>query len=230
MKGGCRRVAGGVLLTALVVSCFVWGPFGIIFYVGGLFNSASIFALTLPLALVILLAAAWLLVLVIDAASRWRRLSGHARLRRLLPAAVCCALVTSFTLGFVGVVPPPFDVYMKGFARYARSRTDVPAIQNWLGTLDPNEYVGAMDPGGIPVAPEEHPPAITRLKAMRRPHGVRVGRDDTGALMVRLTWGGGMIGHWGILVGAERMESPPALEMTVYQSLAPGAWVWYDLD
>ena len=46
MKSGGRRVAGGVLLTALVVSWFVWGPLGIIFYVGGLFNSLWPFMLS----------------------------------------------------------------------------------------------------------------------------------------------------------------------------------------
>ncbi len=249
MRRSWARVAGIVLIIAFVVSWFAWGPLGIVAYIGGLFNSLSVLVLVLPLSLLVLLAAAWLLVLVVGTALRWRRLLGRAKLRRLLLATGCAALVASFTLGFAGVIPSPFDMHVKGFARYARSRTDVAAIQAWLGTLDPNEYVDAStDPGGMPLPAAEQPAAIIRLNPNRYPHGVRVVRDGTGRLMVRLTWGGGMIGHWGIVVGHSETKVPQTQEPgwmkrqyggrteefyeygEYRKPLAPGAWIWHELD
>ncbi len=183
-----RRSLGGVgmvLFLAFVASCFAWGPLGIVAYVGGLFNSLSVLALVSPLFLLILVAAGGgLLVLVVDMALP--RPGGlKRRIRHPLLTTVCAAVVLSFGLGLAGIVPSCFDMFVRGFARYAEKRADVPAIQDWLSALDPNEYVGtSVGSGGIPISPTEYPRSIVRLRPLRRPHGVRVSRDDTGKLMV----------------------------------------------
>ncbi|RPJ18909.1 MAG: hypothetical protein EHM35_21340 [Planctomycetaceae bacterium] len=225
MKSGCRRVAGGVLLIAFVVSWFVWGPLALIFYVGGLFNSLWLFMLSPCLFLLIPLTVIFLPVLARRTVVRWRKLSGRERVLSSLLMVLLAAFVASFGLGFAGVTPSPFDMFLRGFTRYVESRTDVSAIQAWLGMLDPNEYTdkyGARTERHF--TGSEQPPCVARLHA----GGARVQPDDKGRLMLRTIWGGGLIGHWGIEVGGKSMEPPPDSEVIGYQPLAPGAWIWYE--
>jgi len=56
MRGGWGLIIGIVLFFVIVVSWFVWGPLGLIFYVGGLFNSLWLFMLSPFLFLLIPLA------------------------------------------------------------------------------------------------------------------------------------------------------------------------------
>lgn len=243
------RIGGLILLVALVVSWFVWGPLGIVFYVGGLFNSTWTFMLARPLFGLLILAAICPIALAIDMALHRRTLSSRQKVHRLLLGIVAVAFVISVALGFGGLAPSPFDMHVKGFARYARNRVDVAAIQGWLETLDSSEYIGEHgDPGGIPILPAEHPPAIAKLRPNGFPHGVRVLPDNAGRLMVRLAWGGGMIGHWGIVVGPKEMETPQTQEPAWVERqsdggteeyyeygerrtpLAPGAYIWAELE
>ncbi len=244
------RIARMVLFAALLVSWLVWGPLGIVAYIGGLFNSLGAFIVMLILGVLIPVAAACLLVLGVFTALWWRRLTNREKRLRLILIAISAGFVTSFVLGLIGAAPSPFDMYVKGFARYAKSQADVEAIQNWLATLDPNEYLkkSGGDSTGIPVPPPEQPSAIARLHPSDGPYGVRVLPDDAGRLMVRLSWGGGLIGHWGIVVGHRETKVPPTQkpgskrrqvnsrtkgldEYGEYRKpLAPGAYVWAELE
>lgn len=222
------RIVGVVLFSALVASWFVWGPLGLICYVGGLFNSDLVFLLTLPFVLLIPLGVIFLPVLAIGTVIRWRRLSNWGKVLSSLFTIALLANATSLGLGFAGVVSSPFDMFVRGFTRYAENRTDVAAIRTWLGTLDPNEYtVEEVGSGGMPLPATMYPPAIAHLNPRRHHVGVLVGQDDAGKLRVRLLWGGGFIGHWGIEVGDKSMQPPPDSDGVGYRPLAPGVWVWY---
>lgn len=225
---GPWRIVGGVLLAAFVASWFVWGPLGLICYVGGLFNADLVFLLTLPFVLLIPLGLIFLPVLAGYTVTRWRRLSDRGKVLSFLFTVALLANATSLGLEFAGVGSSPFDMFVRGFARYAKSRADVPAIQSWLGTLDPNEYIdtNADYGGGMPLPATMYPPAIAHLNPRRHHVGVQVARDDQGKLRVRLLWGGGLIGHWGIEVGDENVQPPPDSETVRHRPLAPGAWVW----
>jgi len=202
-----------ILLVAIVASWFVWGPLGIIFYMGGLFNSIWVFLFGFLLLLLIPLAAIFLLALALRIAFSWRRLSGRERALSSVLTVTLAAFLSSFGLGFAGMTPSSFDMYLRGFTRYVKARTDVPAIQTWLGTLDPNEYLKEpRDFSGIPVLPAAQPRAIMRLHPGHSPYAVKVLADDEGGLMVRLMWGGGLIGTWGIVVGHREMKVPQTQE------------------
>lgn len=216
-------MAGTVVFAAFVVSCLVWGPLGIVAYVGGLFNSPSILGLTVPLFLLILVAAGGLLILCLDAVLPWRK--GSRRFRLPSVTILCGALVAPFGLTLVGVVPSPFEMFVRGFARYAGKRVDVTAIQNWRSTLDPKQYMDEQ--GGVverPLAPSEQPPDIARL----HPKTARFASDENGRMIVQLLWGGGFIGHWGIEFGDEGWRTPPDSQTHGYRPLAPGVRVWYE--
>jgi hypothetical protein len=219
---GPWRIVGGILPAAFVASWFVWGPLGLIYYVGGLFNSLSVFLLTLPFILLIPLGVIFLPVLAGYTVTRWRRLSARGKVFSSFLTVALLANATSLGLGFAGMAPSPFDMFVRGFTRYAEVRADIPAIRNWIAALDPKEY---RDEGGImerPFGESEQPPCIARL----HPRTVRFKADPDGRLLLQFLWGGGLIGHWGIEVGDKSMQPPPDSETVRHRPLAPGAWVW----
>jgi hypothetical protein len=224
------RVVGMVLLLALVVSWFIWGPLGPICYVCGLFDLVMAFAfMPLLFGLLLLGVVALLSVEVIRVIVRWRKLPAPDRRIHCCFIAIMAAFVISFGLGFTGIQPVPIEMFSRGFARYMARGADVPAIRAWLSTLDPKDYADVeTDPGGVPIPEAEQPPIVARFHTERFPHGVRIVLSNAGRLMVRLTWGGGFIGHWGIEVGDTSMGTPPDSEFIAYRPLAPGAWVWYE--
>jgi hypothetical protein len=229
-------------------------PFGIISYLSGLINVplvAFAFFAYVPLVPV---AFACLVVLLVRMLFIWpKRIRNRGRLL-LCWAAVVGAFVVCFVLPFTSVTPRAYKMFACGFKWHVQMRTDIPAIQAWLSTLDPNDCEGqplnvSIAPGvNLPDPPRTipEPEAIARLGRA----GTRLLLDDTGYPMVRLTWGGGFIGHWGLVVGSERMKSPETqpsrwVEVEIGQTgrkqklyeygeyrspLVPGAYVWYELE
>jgi hypothetical protein len=56
--------------------------------------------------------------------------------------------------------------------------------------------------------------------------------DDMDRPTIRLIWGSGVMGGWGLVVGDEQMETPsPDFSQygEVRQTVAPGAYVWYEM-
>lgn len=66
-----RRAIGMVLFSALVASWFVWGPLGLLCYVGGRFNSLWVFVLTFPFVMMAPLVIILLPVLIIRSIIYW---------------------------------------------------------------------------------------------------------------------------------------------------------------
>lgn len=220
------HIAGMVLLDILGVAWLVWGPFGIMCYVGGLFNWMGVFMLLFLMMLPALVFAAAFPVLVVYAAVTWRRRTTDARRRIAFWVVLTGGFVVPFILGIVGLTPSPFDMFVRGFARYAGCRVDVGAIQSWLGTLDPNDY---RDSDGVWIegrlADSEQPQVIANL----HPKWAQPMFDQRGRLAVRLLWGSGFIGHWGIVVGPSDMPEPPFdPSREQRRPLAAGAYVWCD--
>ena len=211
------------VVGAVVFSWFVWGPFGIMCYMGGLFNWMGVFMLLFLMMLPALVFAAAFPVLVVRAAVTWRRSTLAGRRSIAFWVVLTGGFVMPYILGIVGLTPSPFDMYVRGFARYAGCRVDVGAIQGWLGTLDPNDYrdsEGGWIEGRL--ADSEQPQMIASL----HPKWTQPMFDQRGRLAVRLLWGGGMIGHWGVVVGHADMPMPASDSRLLYYPLAPGAYVW----
>ncbi len=225
-----RRMLGYILgmtaLSALVASWFVWGPFGIIFYVDGLFNSTWAFVFAPLLFLLIPAAAVLLPVRAVWTAWHWRSLTHIERWYGIVSVAVLFAFVLSSGLGFTGMQPSVSDMFARGFARHVQSKTDIVAIQDWLNALDPNI---CRNEGGYMqdrrLGASEQPACVAHLK----PKWATIWPEDGGRLMLRLGWGGGLIGHWGVAVGHRDMPIPPSDTSNFGESrfpLAPGAYVW----
>jgi len=219
----CCHVLPWAVLTALVASWFVWGPFGVVFYAGGLFNSLWAHMLWPFLLLLIPSAVISLPILTLRIVRRWPTLDLRGKKCRVLAVLVCCAFLGSFALGFTGVMPSPFDMYVRGFWTYALWRMDIMAIRTWLESQDPNE---STEFGSIllerRLTESEQPACIARL----HPKTAMLSLDDAGRRLVCLLWGGGLIGHWGIEVGRQDMPIPPSDAHIQYFPLVPGAYIW----
>ena len=224
---GLRQVIVVVLLAILAALWLIWGPLGPVLYVGGLFNSMGVWFFASSVLLLLILPAMVLLpVLAVYTPLTWRRQTTCAKRSLVLWMVATGGLVVPTVVGFTGLTASPFDLYVRGFARYVKVHADIVAIQNWLDTLNRNEYTGpygSMAEKCFAVA--EQPPCIASLNPKR----VTVRLDDTKDLTVKLLWGGGLIGHWGIVVGRKDMPIPPSDTSKFGEQrfpLAAGAYIW----
>lgn len=224
-----------VVLTAAVVSWFVWGPFGGMCYLGGLFNSSLAFVLFVLLSSMAPLLVICALALAMYTVFRWSWLDARRKGRYVFAAIVLLAWPVSYGLESRGVIPTPvpFNLFARGLARYVDRRVDIGAVQSWLGTLDPNDCEGqpldarVASDADIDPAPKyvPTPPSLARLVR----HNNRLTRDDRSRPMICITLGGGGFnGCWGLEVGSPDMPMPTSDSRLLYYPLAPGAYIWSD--
>jgi hypothetical protein len=140
------------------------------------------------------------------------------------PSAFIALLVASFFMAVEGMAFFK-DPLMFGLRDRVRSKTDIPAVRDWLKTLskeDYNHYGGRVAPNGCPKS----------LKVLNpnRPH---VSTDENGNPKVRLMWGSGFLGHWGVVIGMEDMKFPPS-RFSQYREyrlpVEPGVYLWRELQ
>ncbi len=219
------RVAGGFLLNVLAGVWLVYGPFGVMCYVGGLFNWMKVFVYFFLGMLPALVFAAAFPVLVTRAIVTWRRRTQAGRRWIVLWVVLAGGFIIPYGLGLAGLTLSPFDMYVRGFTQYAQHRVDVGAIRGWLDTLDPNDPAGENGTMYGQLAESERPPCIAGLA----PGIVFLEPDNAGRPMVRLLWGSGFIGSWGFAVGREDMPTPTFHRLADgerYYPLGPGTYVW----
>jgi hypothetical protein len=187
-----------------------------------------------------------LVVVVIRMIITWpRHIGSRPRVRRLR------LLVVLGLLAYCALPYTPFALrhkfsFMRGFEKYAKANVDISAIQAWLAEIDPNEF--DKDDGDAWQKRHEAAlqlPAIARLAGDARLRVV-VSGEEQGRPMVYLCWFSWLRGSWGVAVGHEDMEIPYTespfwhydasgnktyREHGEYRSqIAPGAYVWADLD
>jgi hypothetical protein len=242
LKGLYRRY-WYVFDIVLAVAVFLYGtlndPFEIIMYVCGLYNQLAIRAMmTFMWVMWLLPAALCCVVLLLRAVMTWpKHIRSKGRLL-LLRVGVVGGLSIYLMLPFLPVGPTGFDVYIKGFEKFVRARADIAGIRNWLGTLGPNDCVvynitnahdGSKSSSPKDLQEQEWPGVISKLK----PRYVTLSLDDDDHPRVRLTWGSGFLGTWGLVVGDETMPTPES-DFSQYgefrKEIRKGAYVWYGLD
>lgn len=221
------RLLSMALLCMLTAVWLVWGPLGIIFYVGGLFNSMLVFVVMFLSAFLILTAIAAFPVLIVYAAVTWRR-TRHGRRALILWITLTGGFVVPLIFGLAGLTSSPKDMFIRGFSGYVQRRVDVPAVQEWLATLKPNPLQPGQVHPDICVEESDLPASIACLRAW----GWRVEFDDADRPRIRLMWGSGMTGSWGLVVGHRQMATPASnfsRHGEVRRTIAPGTYVWYDM-
>lgn len=169
--------------------------------------------------------------------------------RLLLRWAVVIVGVVSLLALFYEFWPPGYQFRLWGFRRYVQRRADIPAMQTWLDTVDPNvcneEAIAIVtdEDGTVRVAPGDVdlPSPVLDLK----PRYVRLSLDETNRPMVCLQWGSGLEGTWGLTVGRKDMPIPKTQWPTrqtlpggqVFRNrgedrlpIADGAYIWHELE
>ncbi len=168
---------------------------------------------------------AWLLVLAVRMAISWPRHVRGVRRLAILYLLVSVGLLVWLAVPFLDLWPTPHAMFMRGFKGYVRASVDVESTRQWLSTVELARYGGEAAWASDRV---EWPPWIKALE----PGYVQVLPDESGRPMMRMSWGG-PFGHWGLVVGDEAMETPPS-DFSRYgevrETIAPGVYVWYELQ
>ena len=137
-----------------------------------------------------------------------------------LPIVCVVSLMTPLLFRVGSQLWPDAAAFTYGLRDRVRSKADIPAIRNWLKTLDKEDYAG--DPGYLP--PDKFPEA---LKAMC--FGVvSLSEDKNGNPEVYIFAGGGFH-HWGATIGLQDMvisESDLESRYECWLLVEPGVYVY----
>jgi len=189
----------------------------------------------------------FLIILASRAIRTWPRRIPSKRKLRLLRLALVGGFTVLFVLPFTPLRLPGPPGFCEGFRRYVRSHLDVCDVQAWLDTLDPNLYAGEFfDLSGRHGDATDRPAVVDWPEGIFRlaPRHVQLTTTGTGRLKMRLTWGGGLTGEWGVEIGPVDMAIPKSVpprkidlggqvlwdEGEYRLPLAPGAYVWHELQ
>ena len=111
--------------------------------------------------------------------------------------------------------------FIHGFRDRIRSKADIPAIRDWLKTLDKEDYMEHS----IEIYRDEWPES---LKVLNDGNHVVIWADRNGNPQLKLTWGAAIF-HWGVTIGMENMEMAPSDFEPWAESwllVEPGVYVW----
>jgi hypothetical protein len=221
-----------VVLFFLPVILTILFPLGGIFYLSGRFCPyAMIFCHVHLLYLVVLFFIFYCFF------SGIMKLSGRrgkcTRNEKLLIAAeTTVQLVFIILLGafiFLGFTDkefrgPRFKLFMYGIRDRVKSKVDIEATRVWLQSLGDEDY----DDSGH---------GYDRFPKDKRPESLRglknaaafLSADENGNAKVRLGWGSGILGHWGVEIGMKDMKIPQS-DFSMYGEVIlpvePGVYIW----
>lgn len=210
------------LLGLAILSSVVLGPAWLSSYMAGLLNSGMISILLAVSALV-----AWVGLLVIACLQFVRSLRSSRKMAAGLWLSAAAGIVLAFALFFTGTTPSSEVFFARGVIMHLEMQTDVNAIQAWVESLDPSDCLDDQRPNSRQryLARADQPPVLKR-----QTDAVRLKLDADGAPSVRLAWGGGKGGTWGLVIGRRDMGTPPS-EPGMYgerrTELRPGVYFWY---
>jgi len=118
-----------------------------------------------------------------------------------IPVLFVALFIIFFFIPIESDLPHPGKAFTYGLRDRIRSKADIPAIRDWLKTLDKEDY----DEHGDSLHPDKWPKSLTAVK----PGAVLLSADKNGNPQISIAWGGGFF-HWGVSIGMEDMEIPPS--------------------
>lgn len=228
-----------VLIIVVLLYGTLNDPFGLIMYVCGLFNQMGISAmLTFVWVIWLVPAALCFVVLLLRVTISWPKHIKKGPRLSILQVLVISGLGLYSVLPFISIRPHGFNVYMKGFTKYVEANADIAAIRSWLGTLAPDDCVvynitnlsdGSKRSSPKEIEQPEWPEAIARMK----PRHIMLSLHDDKHPKVRLNWGSGFLGSWGLVVSVETMQTPKS-DLSRHgeyrQEMRKGAYIWYGIE
>jgi hypothetical protein len=109
---------------------------------------------------------------------------------------------------------PGYIAFTRGFRERIRAEADLRSIKAWQSTL-------AGFPGGQ-IDSSSWPVCIEKL----RPSAVLVSSGGDG---IRIVFGSGF-GHWGLVVGSEKMTLPATSDREYVLPIEPGTYAWHEIQ
>ena len=232
-----------VLDVLLIIVVFLYGtlndPFGFISYFCGLYNRMIIrFMMTFVWVMWLIPAMLCFGVLLLRILLSWPKYIENKSKLLFLHLVMIVGLGVYFILPFIPVRPSGISMYIKGFETYIRAEADITGLRRWLDTLGPEDCVvynitsahdGSKSTSPKDLQEQEWPAVINELK----PRYVRLSVDDEKNPKVRLNWGSGFLGSWGLVVGQETMPTPESdlsLHGEYRKEICKGAYIWHGLD
>jgi hypothetical protein len=114
-----------------------------------------------------------------------------------LPIAYLGLTIGPYLMPATPAQPSPAEIFLHGFGDRVKSRADIPAIRQWLRTLDETDIEDYR----------HHVPDDKYPKAMRSLGYFSLSHDEEGKPHIQITYGGGFY-HWAVVIGMEDMEVP----------------------
>jgi len=140
---------------------------------------------------------------------------------------IALIIVTFYAIAFtpikLNLCVPPGKAFTYGFRDRIRSKADIPAIRDWLRTINKEDYIEHS----ISLHRDKWPKSLGELK----PGSVTLGTDKNGNYMAVLNYGAAFE-HWGVYIGMRDMRISPSdfSEWKEYGLIVePGVYVWCEL-
>ena len=185
-----------ILLTMLV-------PLGGIFYIYGRLSwhiGMVVFMFNLPAGVFII----YRFFASIRLFGGWRKHTERKRILIITEVGIPVVFIVLFIIPFFIPIKsawPPCKAFTYGFRNRMKSKADIEAIRDWLGTLDKEDY----DVQSNRLQPDKWPKSLKVLN----PKSITLLADKNGNPQVRMMWGAAIF-HWGFVVGMEDMVIPPS--------------------
>lgn len=198
-----KRIVSHVVFLALPVLCILFVSFwGFTGYLCGRL-SLHLPCMLYPLAVILMIFC--FLASIARLIYAWRKCMWARRTLIIIEICLPILFVALFIMPIRRRVEsqlwPDAAAFTYGLRDRVRNKADIPAIQNWLKTLDKKDYTPRRDYLSADELPEP-------LKAMC--FGVvSLSEDKNGNPKVNISAGGGFH-HWGAIIGMEDMEMPPS--------------------
>ena len=222
-----------ILIILVLLFGTLLDPFGLIYYVCGLYNQLGICADLYFIGFLSLVPAALcFLVLIFRMFVDWPKYISNKRRLLSHQIFVMICLLVYLVLPFLRIKPPGMRMYIAGFEGYVKKNADIGGTRSWLSTLNKEdffEYEKRTKDRYKVLETKDSPDAISKLK----PRFVTLSLDEENKPKVRLSWGSGFLGTWGFVVGNENLTTPES-DLSwggeYRQEIYKGVYLFYEIN
>ena len=213
LTGQPHKIRSYLLLGTITLGATACFGSGVLHYLGGRYPGLMLlgcgvfgFISDLGLPTLVILCVAKLFILL---KRNWRSHNATGRLVRLAVIATC---IIGMVVG-LSFFQLPNERFAQGFRSRILAKADIAAIRAW------QEQLGASGTRIDYVDSAAWPACVKTI----HPRWVRYRGDDKG---VNLSWGGGFLSTWGLMVGPLTMVEEREESLDGFLSIGPGVYVY----
>ena len=219
-----------VIFLVLPMILTVLFPLGRLFYLCGRFSPHAVtLSHVLTLYPVIGVFVIYCFVAgIVELRAGWKKHSSEKKLISVAKIGIPSVFMALFFASLFTSIEGAFffaKPFMFGLRDRIRAKADFQATRAWLKTHRGQDHADHYDR----LSRREWPKSLEVFK----PGVILLSADESGNPKVRLMWGSGFMGHWGVEIGMEDMRIPPSdfSQFGEYRlPLEPGVYVWHELQ